>query len=178
MLNRALGELAQRLVSIMAILMGVRADRLQRFLLRRRGVRVCGPVYIGSGTRLVAPDRLTLGERVAIGEDSLIVCHAPVTIGEDFLSAPGLYINSGGHDVSTLRAQAKPVRVGARVWCGVRVTICAGVEIGDDAVIGAGAVVVKSIPSRSIAVGVPARVVGEVERRPEEFYSWYHASQG
>jgi acetyltransferase-like isoleucine patch superfamily enzyme len=174
----ALGqELAQRLISLAALSLGKKADSVQRGLLRLRGVQVAGPIYIGSGTRVFGARRLTLGARVAIGENSHIVCHAPITIGDDFLSAPGLYLNSGGHDPSTLRSFAAPITIGRRVWCGARVTVCAGVEIGDDVVIGAGAVVVKSIPPRSIAAGVPARVIGPLERKPGEFESWY-ASRG
>jgi acetyltransferase-like isoleucine patch superfamily enzyme len=171
---RGLGhESAQRLISLAALTLGQRADRLQRALLRLRGVGVSGPVYIGSGTRLFGARRLSLGARVAIGENSHLVCHAPIAIGDDFLSAPGLYINSGGHDPATLRSFAKPVTIGRRVWCGARVTICAGVEVGDDVVIGAGAVVVKPIPARSIAAGVPARVIAPLDRKPGDFESWY-----
>jgi acetyltransferase-like isoleucine patch superfamily enzyme len=167
------GEVLQRLISVSAILFGLRADALQRVLLRLRGVQVSGPVYFGSGTHLFGAPRLSLGARVAVGERSVIVCHGPITIGEDFLAAPGLYLNSGGHEPRTLQAFAKPIHIGRRVWCGTRVTICAGVEIGDDVVIGAGAVVVTSIPAQSVAVGIPARVVNQLNREPGHFASWY-----
>jgi len=49
--------------------------------------------------------------------------------------------------------------IGDRVWVGANVTILKGVTIGDDAVIGAGSVVTKDIPSRAIAVGSPAKVL-------------------
>jgi acetyltransferase-like isoleucine patch superfamily enzyme len=46
-----------------------------------------------------------------------------------------------------------------RVWLGARAIVLKGVRIGHDAVIGAGAVVTSDVPPRSVAVGVPARVV-------------------
>jgi maltose O-acetyltransferase len=49
------------------------------------------------------------------------------------------------------------------VWIGANVTILPGVTIGNNVVIGAGAVVTKDIPDNSLAVGVPARVIKEIE---------------
>lgn len=59
--------------------------------------------------------------------------------------------------------RSAPVRIGRNVWLGHRAIILPGVEIGDHTVVGAGAVVTKSLPSRCIAVGVPARVVSTFE---------------
>lgn len=53
----------------------------------------------------------------------------------------------------------KDVRIGDRVWLGARVCVLKGARIGPDTVIGMGAVVSGEIPSNSVAVGVPARVV-------------------
>lgn len=138
-----------------------------------RGVTAAGPVFFGRRVLLSIPNNLLLGERVGIGENAVIACHAKITIGDDFLAAPGLYLNSGGHDTGTMESFARPIHIGNRVWCGVRVTICSGVEIGDDVVIGAGSVVIKSIPPRCIAVGVPAKVVGQVDRDLSSFQRWY-----
>lgn len=55
-----------------------------------------------------------------------------------------------------------PIRVGADVWFGARVTVLPGVTIGDGAIIGAGSVVTKDVPARTIVAGVPARVMREV----------------
>jgi acetyltransferase-like isoleucine patch superfamily enzyme len=53
----------------------------------------------------------------------------------------------------------KPVTVRRGVWVGAGVKITAGVEIGEESAIGAGAVVTRDIPPRSVAAGVPARVL-------------------
>ena len=49
--------------------------------------------------------------------------------------------------------------IGNNCFIGVRSLICPGVKIGDECVIGAGSVVTKDIPSNSMAVGVPAKVI-------------------
>ena len=58
-----------------------------------------------------------------------------------------------------LKPMQRPVRIGAGCWVGDNITILEGVEIGDGAIVGAGAVVTKSIPPYAVAVGNPARVI-------------------
>jgi acetyltransferase-like isoleucine patch superfamily enzyme len=137
---------------------------LRLFCLRAMGVKVSPPIWIAQDTWFLNPHKLTLGQRVGIGEGSKIMCHAPIIIGDDFLGASGLYINSGTHDINTLVPSVSTIKIGNRVWCGMRVTICSGVSIGDDVVIGAGAVVTKSLPSGYLAYGVPAKPVRKLER--------------
>jgi maltose O-acetyltransferase len=54
------------------------------------------------------------------------------------------------------------VVVGANVFIGARVTILKGVNVGDNAVIGAGSVVTKDVPENAIVSGIPAKVIGNV----------------
>nr|WP_302593282.1 sugar O-acetyltransferase [uncultured Acetatifactor sp.] len=54
---------------------------------------------------------------------------------------------------------AKPVHIGNNCWFGASVTVCPGVTIGDDCVIGAGSVVTRDIPAGSFAAGVPCKVI-------------------
>ena len=60
-------------------------------------------------------------------------------------------------------AQAEPVVIGDDVWIGGNVTVLPGVHIGNNVVIGAGSVVTRDIPGNSLALGVPARVVRQLE---------------
>ena len=153
-----------RLVSLLAVVFGPAARTAQAALLRIIGVKAEEDVFFGRDVVLHFPKRLTLGRRAAIGDNSHIACHAAITIGEDFLSGPGLFLNSGQHDVRSMEGFGAPISIGDRVWCGLRVTICAGVTIGDDVVIGAGAVVIQDLPSGCVAAGVPAKVVRKLCR--------------
>lgn len=56
----------------------------------------------------------------------------------------------------------KPIHVGKNVWIGAHATILPGVNIGDGAIIGAGAVVNKNIPANCVAVGVPAKPIKNI----------------
>lgn len=138
--------------------------------LRAMGVTFEGDAWIGENTKFINPNRLKLGKQSCIGADSLLACFESVTIGDYFLSASGLYINSGSHDLETLKPSHAPIIIGDRVWCGMRVTICPGVMIGDDVVIGAGAVVTRSIPSGWLAVGIPAKPIREINREKQNIH--------
>jgi len=56
-----------------------------------------------------------------------------------------------------------PISVGNNVFIGIRSIIMPGVHIGDNCVIAAGSIVTRDVPDNSIAVGIPARVIGSVE---------------
>lgn len=123
------------------------------------GIRVTAPYYFSQGLRIYRAGRLQIGPRSCFGENTGIYVHGDITIGSDFLAAPGLTINNGIHDFATLSPSAIPLKIGDRVWCGVNVTLVAGASLGDDCIIGANSLVKDPIPPRSLAVGSPARVV-------------------
>ncbi len=113
-------------------------------------------VFIRAGTE----GKVTIGDRAALNSFCRLFGHGSIEIGEDTQLGPGTLITTTGHDYDAdLETHFKRVVIGRRVWVGANVTILPGVEIGDFSVIGAGSVVTRKIPPRSIAVGVPARVV-------------------
>jgi len=95
---------------------------------------------------LHAYDQIMIGDYSRIGEMVTIRDHNHFSELED---APG---ESKGF-------QTAPVIIGRNVWVGVKVTIMPGVSIGDNAIIGANAVVTKDVPANAIAAGVPAKVI-------------------
>jgi acetyltransferase-like isoleucine patch superfamily enzyme len=131
---------------------------MQAWALRRMGVTCpSSQIWVGPRVRFDYPEQVVFGRRVVLGADSRLTARSQIIIGDDFLSAPGLYLNTGTHDLSSLVPQSFPIRLGAGIWCGTRVTICAGAKIGDGAVIGAGSVVLHEIPAHHLATGTPCK---------------------
>jgi len=88
---------------------------------------------------------------INIGDD----CH--ITNGVNFLTHDGAVLLFR-HETPDLEYIA-PIILGDRVYVGVNATFLPGVTVGDDCIIGAGAIVTKDIPTGSVAVGCPARVI-------------------
>lgn len=88
-----------------------------------------------------------------------------IEIGDNVVLAPRVHILA--HDASTGLfigyTKIANVKIGNNVFIGASSTILPGVTIGDNVIVGAGSVVSKDIPSNSLAVGVPARVVSTLE---------------
>lgn len=87
-----------------------------------------------------------------------------VSIGDDVIISTATIL---AHDASTKcwlgYSKVGRVTIGSRVFIGADAIVLPNVTIGDDVIIGAGSVVTKSIPSNSVAVGNPARVIGTLE---------------
>ena len=86
-----------------------------------------------------------------------------VELGDNVFIGPGVKIISANHDHENyakheLFGEIK-LKIGSNTWIGANVVILPKASIGDNCIIGAGAVVTKSIPSNSIAAGNPARVL-------------------
>lgn len=95
-----------------------------------------------------------------------------VYIGDNVMIGPNTLITTVGHPLSPKgrrahMAQATEIHIGNDVWLGGNVTVLPGVTIGNNVVVGAGAVVTKDIPDNSLALGVPARVVQTLENDVE-----------
>lgn len=93
---------------------------------------------------------------------------AIVTIGDRTKFGPGVSIFAATHPTSVqgrrdLTDYSREVVVGNDCWIGGNTVILSGVKIGDGVTIGASSVVTRDIPSYSIAVGSPARVIKTVE---------------
>jgi len=105
---------------------------------------------------------LHIGERVQIGDHAQIHCGVSLTIEDDVMISWGCSImDRDFHPNGLGEEQRRPTRIGRSAWIACNVVILKGVSIGEEAIIGAGAVVTRDIPARAIAAGNPARVIGQ-----------------
>lgn len=111
---------------------------------------------------------IEIGENFYSNHNLIILDPAKVTFGDNVFIGPNCSFYTPLHplDAKTRNKgleSAKPIKVGNNVWFGGSVTVLPGVTIGDNAVIGAGSVVTKDIPSNVLAVGNPCRVIRNIE---------------
>jgi acetyltransferase-like isoleucine patch superfamily enzyme len=118
------------------------------------------------GQECITNPVVTIGDRCLIGRGSGIVGHFSIEIGNDVWTGHNVYItdqNHGYEDVSVpISRQSQPeraVKIGDGSWLGYGSVVLPGVTIGEHCVIGANSVVTKDVPSFSVAVGVPARII-------------------
>ena len=103
-----------------------------------------------------------LGKRVFVNSGCKFQDQGGIFIGDDVLIGHNCVIATLNHAMDSEHRGdmiGRPVHIGDKVWIGANVTLLPGVTIGDGAVIAAGAVVVKDVPARAVAAGVPARVL-------------------
>jgi maltose O-acetyltransferase len=105
-----------------------------------------------------------VGARTFINFGVVLLDVATITIGDDVQVGPNVQFLTPTHPVEAEPRRAKweaarPIVVGDNVWLGGGVIVCPGVGIGENTVVGAGAVVTRDLPANVVAVGNPARVV-------------------
>ncbi|MEO8798928.1 MAG: sugar O-acetyltransferase [Polyangiaceae bacterium] len=128
---------------------------------------------IGEGTEIRAPfycdygTHLKIGARTFANYGLVALDVASITIGDDVQIGPNVQLLTPTHPVepNARRAKfeaAKPIVIGNNVWLGGGVIVCPGVSVGEDSVVGAGAVITHDLPARVVAVGNPARVLRSI----------------
>lgn len=128
---------------------------------------------VGENFHFNQPFRCDYGFNIHIGNNFFanfnltILDEAKVNIGDYVFIGPNVSIYTACHPLDPQERNkalewAEPVTIGNNVWIGGSVTIVPGVTIGDNVVIGAGSIVTRDIPSNSVAVGNPAKVIKKV----------------
>jgi maltose O-acetyltransferase len=119
------------------------------------------PLFVDYG------ENIHIGPRTFVNYNLTALDVATVTIGADCQIGPGVQLLTPTHPVEPEPRRDKleaalPIVIGDNVWLGGAVVVCPGVTIGDNTVVGAGAVVTRDLPANVVAVGNPARVVREI----------------
>ncbi|MFZ8821299.1 MAG: DapH/DapD/GlmU-related protein [Ilumatobacteraceae bacterium] len=130
------------------------------------GPHVALSAGMAPGQECLSQPVVRIGDRCLIGRGSGIVGHFSIDIGDDVWTGHHVYITDQNHGydnvdipISQQSMPEKPVRIGSGSWLGHGTVVLPGADIGEHVVIGANSVVTGSIPSFSVAVGAPARVV-------------------
>lgn len=147
-------------------------DKILTGLLGSRGknVWIAAPIYVDYG------ENIHIGNNCEINLNCTFLDCNTITIGDNALIGPNVQIftvfhplkaserfgTSSGTDFPFCKSQTAPVRIGNNVWIGGGSILLPNVVIGDNTVIGAGSVVTKSIPTNSLAVGNPCRVIRQI----------------
>ncbi len=126
--------------------------------------RLFPPFYTDFGKNI------RLGRRVFINAGCCFQDQGGIFIGDDCLIGHQVVLATLNHDLAPEQRgsmRPAPIRIGKNVWIGAHATVLPGVNIGDNCVIAAGAVVTKDVPADTVAAGVPARVVKKIGRKEE-----------
>lgn len=114
------------------------------------------PIYTDCGKNL------HIGKGVFINSGCCFQDQAGIYIGDGTLIGHQVVFATLNHDLDPLKRRsmtAGAIRVGKNVWIGSHATVLQGVTIGDNAVVAAGAVVVKDVPANAVVGGVPAKII-------------------
>lgn len=114
---------------------------------------------------------ISVGKNFYSNHNLVILDGAKVEFGDNVFIAPNCGFYTAGHPIDASERNkgleyAHPIKIGNNVWIGGNVCVLPGVTIGDNCVIGAGSVVVRDIPSNSVAVGNPCKVIRKIDERP------------
>lgn len=131
--------------------------------------------HLGEEVAIRAPLMVDYGSRIFIGDRTFInyglvaLDVAPITIGADCQLATNVQLLTPIHPLEPGPRRekwesARPITLEDNVWLGGGVVVCPGVTIGENSVVGAGAVVTRDIPPNVVAVGNPARVIKQLSR--------------
>jgi acetyltransferase-like isoleucine patch superfamily enzyme len=119
--------------------------------------RLIPPFYTAGGLEIM------VGRKVFINQCCTIYDMGGVDIADLVMIGPNVNIITAAHPLQPSKRRAyvegKPIVIETNVWIATAATILGGVTVGENSVVGAGAVVTKDVPANSFVAGVPARVI-------------------
>jgi len=128
---------------------------------------------IDESVRVFPPFNINYGKSTTFGKGSFVnfgctfLALGGITIGEGVFIAPHCVLATEYHpeDPETRHTLlTKPIVVKKNAWIGASATILAGVTIGENAIVAAGAVVTKDVPDNAVVGGVPAKVIKMIDK--------------
>lgn len=175
----------QRVREIMTVYNRTSQSSPEELLKRQALLHLMTDGKLGEGCWIEPPfncdygSNITMGERVYMNFNCVVLDVAPVTIGDGVFFAPNVQVYTAAHPTNPLvRVKgiefAQSISIGNNVWVGGGSIICPGVTIGEGVTIGAGSVVTKNVPPYTVVAGNPAKIIKvlnkeECEREDREF---------
>ncbi|WP_251546513.1 DapH/DapD/GlmU-related protein [Limosilactobacillus caecicola] len=118
------------------------------------------------GTFLTPPfqidcaSRLFLGKNVFANHGLTVMSLGSITIDDGVMMGPEVALLTVNHEPKNIRVvKAAEIHIKSNAWIGARAIILPGVTIGENAIVGSGAVVTHDVPDNAVVVGSPARVI-------------------
>ena len=138
-----------------------------------RGIVLEDGVFLGRNTILSSKNGyIHLEERANLGFNCEIFAADEVRVGKDVMLAAYVYLVGGDHmhdrvdvPVSQQGRIGLPIHIGEGSWLGAHAVVAGGVSVGEQAIIGAGAVVLDNVPAYHTAAGVPAKTMKDRRRK-------------
>lgn len=135
--------------------------RFRNFIYKLLGAKIGSNTVLNRRCELLCPKELMLGNNCAIGWFCQLDARGSINIGNNVVIASYVKLITGSHDPDSPDFQAyfKNIIIHDRAWIGTGAIILPGVEIGEGAIVSAGAVVTKNVEPYAIVGGVPAKMI-------------------
>jgi putative colanic acid biosynthesis acetyltransferase WcaF len=135
--------------------------RWRRLLLIIFGAKMGLPSDVRGSARVWYPPLLEMREGALLAEHVICYNQAKVVVGKGALISQGAHLCSGTHDIDDPNFQllALPITIGNNSWVAAEAFIGPGVSVGDNAVVGARAVVFKNVGESMVFIGNPAKLL-------------------
>lgn len=105
-------------------------------------------------------NNVRIGDNVSVMSNCLMMSAGGIMLEDNVLIAANVQLISNNHDLEKRSIiTCKPVHIKKNCWIGAGSTILPGVTVGENSVVGAGAVVTKDVPDNVIVVGNPAKII-------------------
>ena len=147
------------------------SKHVRRWGLRFLGVNTCKDVRFYQGFHIRSPKGISIGDGSSIGPKVLLDGRKGLTIGKNVTIAYEAIVWTLNHDYNDIHFCGKgaPVVINDYAWICSRSIILPGITIGEGAVVASGAVVTKDVPPYAVVAGVPARIIGQREKKNWEY---------
>jgi putative colanic acid biosynthesis acetyltransferase WcaF len=142
------------------------ANAWRIFTLKLFGAKIYGKPFVHQRARIQIPWNLTLHDRAAIGDRTVIYSLGKITVHESAIVSQEVYVCTGTHSFESPQKNliTAAIVIGANSFIGARAFILPGITIGANAVVGACSVVTKNVDAGEIVRGNPATVSTRKEK--------------